>query len=308
MTIVAMANGWSSGLSYLPYLFTLPFFTPPSDMQFAQQNIIPMIPALTLLVSPILGSLGTRLIILVGITQLLKSASSALTELGSEFRKTTSEGFDVGPDLTKIKLPVSTIEALIAIFFFWTALNMFFPSYIDYNSKFMIIGVFLAGVAFAAFSYLDSPNTKRILKPSRINSVRIGAIILIALLVGSSTGIQSSIADTRKVEWNGPYSTQEIAVNRYLANLEDVEEIPYNFSLSPLPPNEIKSYVQSHSDLLNKVRLWDLKGAEAKLKPEIGLIPYVDFQDTDILRFNGSLYWSASLKPILPETVESSNP
>ena len=307
MTIVAMANGWSSGLSHIPYLFTLPFFTPPSDMQFAQQNIIPMIPALTLLVSPILGSLGTRLIILVGITQLLKSASSALTELGSEFRKTTSEGFDVGPDLTKIKLPVSTIEALISIFFFWTALNMFFPSYIDYNSKFMILGVFLAGVAFAAFSYLDSPNTKRILKPSRINSVRIGAIILIALLVGSSTGIQSSIADTRKVEWNGPYSTQEIAVNRYLANLEDVEEVPYNFSLSPLPPNEIKPYVQSHSDLLNKVRLWDLKGAEAKLKPEIGLIPYVDFQDTDILRFNGSLYWSASLKPILPDTVESSN-
>ena len=130
MTIVAMANGWSSGLSHIPYLFTLPFFTPPSDMQFAQQNIIPMIPALTLLVSPILGSLGTRLIILVGITQLLKSASSALTELGSEFRKTTSEGFDVGPDLTKIKLPVSTIEALISIFFFWTALNMFFPSYI----------------------------------------------------------------------------------------------------------------------------------------------------------------------------------
>ena len=266
-----------------------------------------MVPALTLLVSPILGALGTRLILLVGITQLLKAASSTLTELGSEFKKSTAEGFDVGPDLAKIKLPISTIEALVALFLFWTAFNMFFPSYIDYNSKFVIAGVFLAGIAFAAFSYLDSPNTKRIIKPSQINSVRIGAIILIALLVGASTGVQGSIADTRKVEWNGPYSTQEIAVNRYLANLESVKEVPYNFSLSPLPLNEIKPYVQKHSDVLDTVRLWDLKGAEAKLKPEIGLIPYVDFQDTDILRFNGSLYWSASLKPILPETVEASN-
>ena len=307
MAVIGMTNGWSSGLSHIPYIFTLPFFAPPSEMAFAQQNIIPMIPALTLLVTPILGALGTRLILLVGITQLLKSTSSTLTDLGSEFRRSTSESFEVGPDLSKIKLPTSTIEALVAIFFFWTAFNMFFPSYIDYNSKFLIGGVFLAGVAFAVFSYLDSPNTRRIIKPSRINSVRIGAIILIALLVGASTGVQGSIADTRKVEWNGPYSTQEIAVNRYLANLEEVKEVPYNFSLSPLPPNEIKPYVQSHSDLLNKVRLWDLKGAEAKLKPEIGLIPYVDFQDTDILRFNGSLYWSASLKPILPETVEASN-
>ena len=307
MTIIGMTAGWSSGISHLPYLFTLPFFAPPSDMAFAQQNIIPMVPALTLLVSPILGALGTRLILLVGITQLLKAASSTLTELGSEFKKSTAEGFDVGPDLAKIKLPISTIEALVALFLFWTAFNMFFPSYIDYNSKFVIAGVFLAGIAFAAFSYLDSPNTKRIIKPSQINSVRIGAIILIALLIGASTGVQGSIADTRKVEWNGPYSTQEIAVNRYLANLESVKEVPYNFSLSPLPPNEIKPYVQKHSDVLDTVRLWDLKGAEAKLKPEIGLIPYVDFQDTDILRFNGSLYWSASLKPILPETVEASN-
>ena len=233
MTIIGMTAGWSSGISHLPYLFTLPFFAPPSDMAFAQQNIIPMVPALTLLVSPILGALGTRLILLVGITQLLKAASSTLTELGSEFKKSTAEGFDVGPDLAKIKLPISTIEALVALFLFWTAFNMFFPSYIDYNSKFMIGGVFLAGIAFAAFSYLDSPNTKRIIKPSQINSVRIGAIILIALLIGASTGVQGSIADTRKVEWNGPYSTQEIAVNRYLANLESVKEVPYNFSLSP---------------------------------------------------------------------------
>jgi hypothetical protein len=51
------------------------------------------------------------------------------------------------------------------------------------------------------------------------------------------------------------------------------------------------------------VRLLDWQGTFAKLKPEIGLIPYIDYQDSDIIRFNKALYWSASMKPILPETV-----
>ena len=80
-----------------------------------------------------------------------------------------------------------------------------------------------------------------------------------------------------------------------------------NFSLTPLSRDEIRPYIDANADLLDKIRLWDLAGADAKLKPEIGLIPYVDFQDTDILRFNGSLYWSSSMKPILPDTVEAAN-
>ncbi|MDJ0269968.1 MAG: hypothetical protein NXY59_05405 [Aigarchaeota archaeon] len=39
--------------------------------------------------------------------------------------------------------------------------------------------------------------------------------------------------------------------------------------------------------------------------PRTRLIPYVDFQDSDIIRFNGSLYWSASMKPVLPTTVRA---
>ena len=310
MSILGMTQGWVSGLSQIFSIFMLPFASLPSTAGFSQQNVIPMIPALTLIITPLLSAFGTRLVLLVGLTQLLKSISSSIFEIGAEFKQSseTSESWNrTGPDLSKIKLPTSIIEALVAIFLVWTAFNMFFTSYIDYNTKFLIGGVFFAGLAFAIFSYLDSSKTKRIFKPSRINSLRIGAIILIALLTGSAIAVQGSIADARKVEWNGPYSAQEIEVNRYLANLNDVNEVPYNFSLSPLPQNEIKPYIQEHSDLLNKIRLWDLDGAGAKLKPEIGLIPYVDFHDTDILRFNGSLYWSSSLKPILPDTVEQSN-
>ncbi len=47
--------------------------------------------------------------------------------------------------------------------------------------------------------------------------------------------------------------------------------------------------------------------AFAKLKPEIGLIPYVNFEDNDILRFDDKLYWSASMAPILPSSVSLEN-
>ncbi|MBE19061.1 MAG: hypothetical protein CMO11_03680 [Thaumarchaeota archaeon] len=304
MALSGMSQGWQSGLSHIPKLLLFPFITPTPG--FAEQNVIPMIPALTLIVYPLLNSLGTRLVILVGLTQLLKGMSSTIIEFGGELR-TGNDKFGVGPDLSQIKLPISTIEALIALFLFWTGFNLFFPSYIDYNSKFIIGGFFAAGIAFSIFSYLDSPKTKRLFKPSRINSIRIGSLLLIGLLVGSAIAVQGSIADARKVEWNGPYTDQEIAVNRYLANLGNVDEIPYNFSLTPLSRDEIRPYIDENAELLDKIRLWDLAGADAKLKPEIGLIPYVDFQDTDILRFNGSLYWSSSMKPILPDTVEAAN-
>ena len=304
MALLGMSQGWQSGLLHVPKLLLFPFVTPASG--FAEQNVIPMIPALTLIVSPLLNSLGTRLVILVGLTHLLKGMSSTIIEFGTELR-TENGKFGVGPDLSQIKLPISTIEGLAALFLFWTGFNLFFPSYIDYNSKFIIGGFFAAGIAFSIFSYLDSPKTKRLFKPSRINSIRIGSLLLIGLLVGSAIAVQGSIADARKVEWNGPYTDQEIAVNRYLANLGNVDEIPYNFSLTPLTRDEIRPYIDENAELLDKIRLWDLSGADAKLKPEIGLIPYVDFQDTDILRFNGSLYWSSSMKPILPDTVEAAN-
>ena len=71
--------------------------------------------------------------------------------------------------------------------------------------------------------------------------------------------------------------------------------------------NNIKNYVNQNSDVLDVIRVWDWEAAFAKLKPEIGLIPYVDFEDNDILRFNNTLYWTASMKPILPSSVSLDN-
>jgi uncharacterized membrane protein (UPF0182 family) len=294
MAIIGLSRGWDAGLSQLPTIFALPFVTPPFEMIYAQQNVIPMIPALTLIVIPIFGAISIRLVLLVGITELLKGFSSILIRLGE--------------DIKEIRIPVATLEALLALGLFWTGINLFFPSYIDFNTKFIIGGVFAAGVVFSIFAFLDRAGRPRILKPTiRLTYVRIGAILLIGLIVGSAVAVQGSIADARKVEWRGPYTAQEIAVNRYLAELDDVKELPYNFSILPLPEQRVASYVDENSGLLSKIRLWDLPAASAKLRPEIGLIPYVDFQDTDILRFNNTLYWSASLKPITPDTVEPGN-
>lgn len=50
-----------------------------------------------------------------------------------------------------------------------------------------------------------------------------------------------------------------------------------------------------------------IRAIDDKIKAEIGLIPYVDFEDNDILRFNDKLYWTASMKPILPTSVSAEN-
>lgn len=294
MAIIAISKGWDSGLSNIPQIFLLPFVNPSFDMLYAETKVIPMIPALTLIVFPILGALGTRLLILYGLTKILSQKPGDRPIFDEETRQ--------------LNLPTSTIEHLVSVGLLWTGLNMFFPSYIDYNTKFIIGGVFAAGLMFSFLSYLDNPNRKKIFKPPvKPTQLRIASVLIIFLLVGSAIAVQGSIADARRIEWNGPYTAQEIATNRYLANLNDVNELSYNFSLHPLSPSEIDPYIEQNKELLDKIRLFDLKAADAKLRPEIGLIPYVDFQDTDILRFNDTLYWSASLKPIVPSTVEPSN-
>ncbi|MFC1755307.1 UPF0182 family protein [Thermoproteota archaeon] len=294
MSIQAMFNGWESNIMNIPNMFSLPFVTPSLSMTYAEQIVIPLAPALTLLLSPILTVLGVRLIVLVGLTQIVKVVTSV-------FIQSTEPG-------QPLNIPLATIESLISIALLWAGVNLFFPSYIDYNTKFIIVGVFSAGILFAVFAYLDRSKRKRIIpRSSRSIIFRIATILIISLMVGSAFTIQNSIADARKVEWIGPYTTQEISVNRYLAQIDDIIEIKYNFSESALPPNRINQYVTNQSNLLSKVRLWDWDAAFAKLKPEIGLIPYVDFEDSDILRFNNTLYWSASLKPVLPGTIEEGN-
>ena len=119
--------------------------------------------------------------------------------------------------------------------------------------------------------------------------------------------VNNSVADAKKIEYLGPYTAQQIGVNRHLAELDQITESKHEVDIPVVNPNNIKNYIAENDDVLSKIRVWDWNAAFAKLKPEIGLIPYVDFEDNDILRFNDKLYWTASMKPVLPSSVSLEN-
>ncbi|MEM2210224.1 MAG: UPF0182 family protein [Nitrososphaerales archaeon] len=288
MSIYSMSKGWDPQLSLIWNIFKLPFITPPFDMSYAKENLIPLIPSLTLIIPPILGAFTIRILVLVIITNIFKIfAYSPIESI-----------------ISRAPFNLILIEVLLTIILIWITFNTFFTNYIDYNTRVIIGGLIIASIILTIFSIKDL--RRRVWRASirRIITTRLAPLLLITLIVISTIAVQNSIADANKVGWRGPYTTQEIAINRYLAQLDEVKEIQYNFSIKVIPIGDIDNYMRENSELLKKVRLWDWEAAFAKLKPEIGLIPYIDFQDSDILRFNGTLYWSASMKPILPITVK----
>jgi len=294
MAVYAMSRGWDPDLNSIWGVFKLPFVTPPSEAAYAQMTVIPMIPALTLLIGPVLGVIGVRLLVLVGFTNLARILTPTRSEVMGEPRQ--------------VGWRLATFWALLGLGCFWMTFNAFFPSFINYNTRYVIAGLGAVGICFLGLAVWD--RVKNSIKggaffTARRVGIRIIPVFLIGLVVFSATAINNSIADARKVEWLGPYTAQQIAVNRYLAELDEVKEVPYNFTLSRVPRDQIPSYAEGHKDLLSSVRLWDWDAGYAKLKPEIGLIPYVDYQDSDIIRFDGKLYWASSMQLLLPETVRS---
>jgi uncharacterized membrane protein (UPF0182 family) len=202
----------------------------------------------------------------------------------------------------------STLEVIVGIAIVWAAFNMFFTSDIDYNTKYAIGGMFVIGFALIAFSVFDRIRSRvltHMLK--RDVYIRIFTIIAIAIVVGVAMSVNTSIADAKKIEYLGPYTAQQIGVNRYLAELDQIEEHIHDVTLNSISPNQIDQYIKDNADVLDGIRVWDWEAAFAKLKPEIGLIPYVNFEDNDILRFDDKLYWTASMAPILPTSVSAEN-
>ena len=291
---ISVIDGNYLGIDTLPILFQLPFLTPPTDTSYAFDNVVPMIPVLIILIPPILGAIGIRLVLYVGLHSIIGVVTSYIQD--------SSEG------KPRFLNYISTLEGIIGIGVLWAAFGMFFTDQIDYNTRYVIGGTFVAGFALIAFSFLDRIRAKILTHPiKRDIYIRVLTIIAIAIIVGAIMSVNNSIADARKLEFLGPYTAQQIGVNRYLGELYKIQENTHNIQLQTVSPNNIKNYVNQNVDVLNVIRVWDWDAAFAKLKPEIGLIPYVDFEDNDILRFNNTLYWTASMKPILPPSVSTEN-
>ena len=291
---IYIIDGNNLGLENLPILFTLPFVTPPTDSSYAFDNVVPMIPALIILISPILGAIGLRLVLYVGLHSIIKVVTSYIQD--------SSEG------KPRFLNYISTLEAIIGIGILWVGFNMFLTDLIDYNTRYAIGGTLVVGFVLIAFSFLDKIRAKVLTHPiKRDIYIRVLTIIAIAIIIGGIMAVNNSIADARKLEYLGPYTAQQIGVNRYLGQLDEIQENIHDVKLISVSPNNINNYISQNADVLDVIRVWDWEAAFAKLKPEIGLIPYVDFEDNDILRFNNTLFWTASMKPILPPSVATEN-
>ena len=287
---VSFFEGNDIGIESIPNLFSLPFVTPPTDPSYAEDLVIPMIPALVILLSPILAAIGLRLLLYVGLHGIVSIVTSYIAD--------SSEG------KARYLNYASTLELILGATVLWTGFNLFFTEYIDYNTPYVIAGALLIGAALVAFSFVDRMRARVLTHMfKRDVMIRIGTVAVIALVVLVVTGVNDSVADARKIEYIGPYTAQEIGVNRYLVELNGIRENIHDVQLQPVSPNSINSYVADNQDVLDVIRIWDWEAAFAKLRPEIGLIPYVDFEDNDILRFNDTLYWTASMTPIVPEAV-----
>ena len=292
--IISFIEGNTLGIENLPTLFSLPFVTPETDPSYATSNVIPMIPALIVLIPPLLAAIGIRLVLYVGVHRIVHVITS--------FLKDSTEG------KPRYLNYVSTIEGMLGIAVLWIGFNFFFTEQIDYNTRYIIGGTLIVGSALIAFSVIDRIRA-RVLTHMFKRDVYIRIITIIAITVivlGVITG-NNIIADAKKIEFLGPYTAQQIGVNRYLGELDNIQENVHDVQLTSVSSNNIENYVDQHSDVLDVIRVWDWEAAFAKLKPEIGLIPYVDFEDNDILRFNNTLYWTASMKPIIPSSVTTDN-
>ena len=293
-SMVYLIDGNDLGIDNIPTIFSLPFVTPPADHSYATEKVVPMIPALLVLVPPLLGAIGTRLLLYIGLHHIISTITAFIHD--------STEG------KPKYLSYVSTLEAVIGIGVLWAGFNMFFSNTIDYNTKYAIGGTLVVGFALIAFSFLDRMRSRiltHMLK--RDVYIRIITIVVIALVVGIAMSVNNSVADAKKIEYLGPYNAQQIGVNRYLGELDLVEEHIHDVTLNSISPNNISNYVDENRDVLDGIRVWDWQAAFAKLKPEIGLIPYVTFEDNDILRFDDKLYWTASMAPILPSSVSLEN-
>lgn len=291
---VEFLEGNDLGVEYLPGLFTLPFVTPPMDPTYAEERVIPLLPALVILLSPILAAIGLRLLLYVGLHGIISMITSYVTD--------SSEG------KPRYLNYASMLELILGITVLWMAFNLFFTDNIDYNTPYVIAGALLIGFAMMAFSLIDRMRARILTHMfKRDVMIRIGTILSIVVVVLIITIVNNSVADAKKIEYIGPYTAQEIGVNRYLGESHDIKENTHYAELQPVSPNNIANYVENNRDVLDVIRVWDWQAADAKLRPEIGLIPYVTFADNDILRFNDTLYWTASISPIIPSTVSADN-
>ncbi|MDQ6865040.1 MAG: UPF0182 family protein, partial [Thermoproteota archaeon] len=253
-----------------------------------------------------LSAIGIRIFLYIGVAGGISIASKYMAD--------TSES------KPKLLSYISTMEQILGVTLLWTGFTMFFSFNINYNTKYAILGTLIMGAFFIAYGFLDNRRSKIIVTPDRKQIyTRLFTILVITIVTGSLMAINNTIADAKKIEWGGSYIAQEIAVNRYIAELDKVQTVNYRLATPPslssssssasssIPPPSISAMVNGNNEALNNIRLWDQQAAQLKLKPQLGQKNDINFADTNIVRFNNTMYWAAPTAPNLPTDVAPEN-
>lgn len=290
MAMEYMADGNDIGLGSIGRIFSIPFTDVPADGSFTTENIIPLVPSLTMVIPPLLAAVGVRLLVYVGVSGAISIVSAYIN--------------DVSDRKPRFLSYISTVEIIIGTVIFWAGFTVFFSSAIDYNTRYIIAGALALGAAFIAFGFLDKRRARVIIYPAKKHIYsRFIAVAAVVVVVSSIVFINAGIAEAKKVEWRGPYISQEIAVNRYAAELDDIKIVNYDVKPPSVSPSDIRPIVDENRDTLNNIRLWDQEAATSKLKPELGQRNDIVFADTDILRFDSTMVWTGTTTPKLPDTA-----
>jgi hypothetical protein len=290
MTAEYVMHGNDMGLASIGNIFAIPFADMQRDGSYAQQNVIPMFPALTILIPPLLATVGLRLLLYVGVS----SAVNIVSQYAVDSKETKP----------KFLSYISTIEIIIGVTIFWIGFNMFFSTNIDYNTRYAIAGAMTLGAAFIGYGFVDKRHARVIIYPTKRHMYsRLFTAAVVVGLAGSIMIVNNGIADARKIEWNGPYIAQQIEINRYMHGLDKVEVVNYDVMEPSIAPSAIQSTVEQNMDILNNIRLWDEANSKTRLEQALGQRSDLSYFDFDILRFERSMYWTGTTVPIVPANV-----
>jgi uncharacterized membrane protein (UPF0182 family) len=290
MAIAYIAEGKDIGISSIGSIFVVPFSEIPVDGSFSQENVIPAIPTLALLMPALIFAVGMRLLLYVGISGAVNIVSQYI-----------SDAAELKPKLLSY---ISTVEVIVGAALLWTGFTLFFGSAIDYNTRYLISGAIALGLALVIYGFMDKRRARIIIYPTKRHAyLRLATVVAVVAIVGSIVAVNTSIAEAKKVEWRGPYIAQEITVNRNMAELDKINIVNYDIKPPSIAPANIPQMVNNNRDTLENIRLWDKEAASLKLKPELGQRNDIVFADTDMLRFSGTMYWAGTTTPKLPDRV-----
>src|SRR3990172_1081915 len=177
---------------------------------------------------PILAAIGIRLVLYVGLHSVIKVVTNYLQD--------ASKGKPRFLDY------IATIEGIIGIGILWAGINMFFTDQIDYNTRYAIGGTLAAGFSLIAFYFVDKYRSRVIIQPSKRDIyIRVLTILAIAVIAGSIMAVNNSIADARKIEYLGPYKAQQIGINQYLGQLDQIKRNTHEENLNLFLQTKIKN-------------------------------------------------------------------